>query len=165
VINEQSNGLARNGAIWTAFCFNTEAGIGWAAELLSGSWCMTVTTSAVVCSVNDDHELSAPMFVYDGSFAPSVADLTAATLSENLLNVSTSIAELMGYRHRPRKASTDRHNFCGEPLSASTVVSQTVRRLYWRKFRYLTRWACQAASAARTVTSVSRAAECLAAAE
>jgi hypothetical protein len=39
------------------------------------------------------------MFVYDGTFAPSVADLTAATLSEkNLLNVLTSIAELMGDR-------------------------------------------------------------------
>jgi hypothetical protein len=72
---------------------------------------MAVTTSAVVSSVNDDHELSAPMFVYKGSFAPSVADLTAATLSEkNLLNVSTSIAELTGDRPRPRRASTDRHN-------------------------------------------------------
>jgi hypothetical protein len=46
---------------------------------------MAVTTSAVVSSMNDDHELSAPMFVYDGSFAPSVADLTAATLSEKEL--------------------------------------------------------------------------------
>jgi hypothetical protein len=123
---------------------------------------MAVTTSAVVSSMNDDHELSAPMFVYDGSFAPSVA----ATLSEkNLLNVSTSIAELMGDQLRPRRTSTDRHNFCGEPLSASTVVSQTVRRLHWRKFRYFTRLARHAASAARTLTSVSRAAERLAAAE
>jgi hypothetical protein len=90
--------------------------------------------------MNDDHERSVTMFVYDGSFAPSVADLTAATLSEkNLLNVSTSIAELMGDRPWLRRASTDRHNFCDEPLSASTVVSLNVRRLYWRKFRYLTR--------------------------
>jgi hypothetical protein len=80
VINERSNSLARNGAIWIAICFNTGIGIGLAAELLSGSWCITVTTSTVVSSVNDDHELSALMFVYDGSLAPSVADLTAATL-------------------------------------------------------------------------------------
>jgi hypothetical protein len=73
---------------------NTETGIGSAAELLSGSWCTAVTTSAVESSVNDDHELFAPMFVFDGSFAPSAADITAATLSEkNLLNVSTSVAE------------------------------------------------------------------------
>jgi hypothetical protein len=116
--------------------------------------------------MHDDHEQSDPMFVYDGTFAPSVTDLTAATLSEkNLLNFSTSIAELMGDRPRPKKTSTGRHNFCGDPLSASTVVSQNVRRLYWSKFRYLTRYARQAASAARTLTSVSRAAEHLATAE
>jgi hypothetical protein len=35
--------------------------------------------------MNDNHEQSAPMFVYDGSFAPPIADLTAATLSEKNL--------------------------------------------------------------------------------
>jgi hypothetical protein len=76
----------------------------------------------------------------------------------------------MGDRPRPRRTSTDRHNFCGEPLSASTGVSQNVRRLYWRKFRDLTRCARQAwppccGGQAASAASVSRAAERLAAAE
>jgi hypothetical protein len=71
---------------------------------------MAVTTSAVVSSVNDDQGLSAPLFMYDGSFSPSVADETAATLLEkNLLNVSTSVAELMGDRPPRRRASTYAH--------------------------------------------------------
>jgi len=113
-----------NGARTSACCFNTDVGIGSAADCLSGSWRIALVTSSVVNAekCRKDAPAGAQLNVAGG--ASLVLDRTLATFSvKNWLNAWTSIAVLAGTLPRPSSPSTIRHSCRGSDALAGPKVS------------------------------------------
>jgi len=74
-----------NGATTSAVCFNTDVGMGSAADVLSGSRRIALMTSSVVNGWNCRKETPGGARVNVGAGASAVLDLTSATFSAKKL--------------------------------------------------------------------------------
>ena len=117
-----------NGARTSACCFNTDVGIGSAADCLSGSWRIALVTSSVVNAekCRKDAPAGAQLNVAGG--ASLMLDRTLATFSvKNWLNAWTSIAVLAETLPRPSSPSTIRHS-CRGLVMFELVMSFILRQ-------------------------------------